>query len=133
MIEQLPDLTAALSTDLAAVIAAAPEGAQAGYVDGQKILDSAAGNINRAADWVAIVLLLLGVGFSFLSTVGLLRMPDLYTRMQAAAKAGTLGMACTILAVAAHFAPTPAGPGVLVTTLLIMIFIFMTTPAASHL
>ncbi|MGP1310578.1 MAG: monovalent cation/H(+) antiporter subunit G, partial [Phycisphaerales bacterium] len=37
------------------------------------------------------VLLLLGVAFSLLAGLGVLRMPDAYMRMQAATKAGTLG------------------------------------------
>lgn len=38
------------------------------------------------------VLLLLGAGFFFAGTVGLLRFPDLYTRLHAITKADNLGL-----------------------------------------
>jgi multicomponent Na+:H+ antiporter subunit G len=82
-----------------------------------------------AGDYAAVVLLLLGVVLCGLSALGILRMPDLYTRMQAAAKAGTLGVACIILATAAHFGSIAVG----VKVFMIMVFIFLTTPAAAHL
>ena len=37
------------------------------------------------------VLLLLGAVFAFLAALGLLRMPDVYNRIQAGTKAATLG------------------------------------------
>ncbi|TVQ62140.1 MAG: monovalent cation/H(+) antiporter subunit G [Phycisphaerales bacterium] len=80
-------------------------------------------------DALAIVLLAIGSVFCFLAVVGILRMPDLYTRMQAATKAGTLGVACIILGVASHF----GAAGVAVEALLIVAFLFLTTPIASHL
>lgn len=82
-----------------------------------------------AGDMASVVLLLCGVALCALSAVGILRMPDLYTRMQASAKAGTLGVACIILATAAHFASLSVG----VKVGMIMVFIFLTTPAAAHL
>lgn len=41
---------------------------------------------------VGIVFVTIGMVFLVASTVGLLRLPDLYTRMHAAAKAETLGL-----------------------------------------
>lgn len=80
-------------------------------------------------DYLAIVLLVCGIALCSLSSVGVLRMPDLYTRMQAAGKAGTLGVACIILATAFHFGSVAVGAKVI----LIMVFIFLTSPAAAHL
>ncbi|MEM1184456.1 MAG: monovalent cation/H(+) antiporter subunit G [Planctomycetota bacterium] len=80
-------------------------------------------------DLFAILLMLAGVALCALSAIGILRMPDLYTRMQAAAKAGTLGVACIILATAAHFGSI----AVAVKVGMILVFIFLTTPAAAHL
>ena len=47
----------------------------------------------------ADVLLLLGGVFSLLGAVGLLRMPDVYNRIQAGTKAVTLGSLCFLLGV----------------------------------
>lgn len=74
-------------------------------------------------------LLLVGAGFSFIAALGIVRMPDLFTRMQAAAKTGTLGVGCTILAVAAYFGDL----GVTTRAGLVILFLFLTAPIAAHM
>ncbi|MEO1008603.1 MAG: monovalent cation/H(+) antiporter subunit G [Planctomycetota bacterium] len=74
-------------------------------------------------------LVIVGGLFSLLAAVGLLRMPDVYTRMQAATKAGTLGVGCIILAVATHFLTL----GVVLESILVIGMLFITAPVASHL
>lgn len=81
------------------------------------------------AEIMMIFFLALGMGFSLLAGVGILRMPDVYTRMHASTKAGTLGISCIIVAVGVHF-------GDAVTALqagLVIAFLFLTAPIASHL
>ncbi len=78
---------------------------------------------------LTVFLLLLGCVFSLLAAVGLIRMPDLYTRMQSATKAGTLGVACTAAAAALHFKDTIAS----MDAIIVVIFFFLTAPVASHL
>ena len=48
---------------------------------------------------VADLLLLVGGAFALLGALGLLRMPDVYNRIQAGTKAGTLGALCFLLGV----------------------------------
>ena len=48
------------------------------------------------------VLLVVGSLFSLLAALGLLRFPDLYTRMHAASKAGTVGSGLLLLAAGLH-------------------------------
>lgn len=74
-------------------------------------------------------LLLLGVMFSLLAGIGVLRMPDAYMRMQAATKAGTLGVACVALAAAVQF----GNLAIAVEAFLIVAFFFLTAPVAAHL
>ncbi|MEL7472924.1 MAG: monovalent cation/H(+) antiporter subunit G [Planctomycetota bacterium] len=71
----------------------------------------------------------LGTLLSLLAAIGIARFPDVYTRMQASAKAGTLGVACLALAVPAHFASV----GVFAEAMLVVVFFFLTAPVASHL
>lgn len=73
-------------------------------------------------------LLIFGALFMFLAGVGVMRMPDLFMRMQAATKAATLGAGCMLLAVAVHFADL----GVATRALLVIAFIFLTAPVAAH-
>lgn len=81
------------------------------------------------ADIITVGLVLLGGLFSMLAAVGLLRMPDLYTRMQSATKAGTLGVACAAAAAAVHFRDSIAA----VDAIIVVLFFFLTAPVASHL
>ncbi|MEQ8845052.1 MAG: monovalent cation/H(+) antiporter subunit G [Phycisphaerales bacterium] len=78
---------------------------------------------------LTVALVLIGGFFSVLAAVGLLRMPDVYTRMQAATKAGTLGVGCMVLAVATHFTTLD----VILESLLVIAMLFVTAPIASHL
>ncbi len=78
---------------------------------------------------VTSLLMLAGAGFSFTAALGIVRMPDLFTRMQAAAKTGTLGVGCTIAAVAVHFAEV----GVTTRAALVILFLFLTAPVAAHM
>jgi multicomponent Na+:H+ antiporter subunit G len=73
-------------------------------------------------------MLVLGGLFCLLAAVGMLRMPDLYTRLQAATKAGTLGVGLIALAVILHFASLPA----VVRGILTILFLFLTAPVAAH-
>jgi multicomponent Na+:H+ antiporter subunit G len=80
-------------------------------------------------DVIVMVLVVLGAAFNLLAAIGIVRMPDLYTRMQSATKAGTLGVACLVLAAAVHFRVAL----VAVEALLVIILLFITAPIASHL
>jgi multicomponent Na+:H+ antiporter subunit G len=49
---------------------------------------------------MADILLLIGAAFTLLGALGLVRMPDVYNRIQAGTKAVTLGALCLLLGVA---------------------------------
>lgn len=74
------------------------------------------------------ILLLLGAFFVLVSAVGILRFPDVYMRMHAATKAGTLGAGLILLAAATLFATL----GVTVKALAVFVFLLMTAPVAAH-
>jgi len=75
------------------------------------------------------VLMLIGATFALLAGAGVVRMPDLFTRMQAATKASTLGIGCIILAVAVHFGEL----GITTRALATIIFVILTAPVAAHM
>lgn len=81
------------------------------------------------SDLVAGLLLLAGGAFSLLGAVGITRMPDVLTRLQASTKAGTLGVACLLAGAAIHFATLEAG----IRALLAVSFLFLTAPVAAHM
>ena len=51
----------------------------------------------RTIEVLTGVLWLLGSVVALLAALGLLRMPDVFTRMQASTKASTLGLGCLLL------------------------------------
>ncbi|MCU0919211.1 MAG: monovalent cation/H(+) antiporter subunit G [Burkholderiaceae bacterium] len=51
-------------------------------------------------EWLSAGLLMVGAFFFFAGTVGLLRFPDVYSRLHALAKADTLGLGCVLLGLA---------------------------------
>jgi multicomponent Na+:H+ antiporter subunit G len=50
--------------------------------------------------WLSGGLFIAGATLSLLAGVGVLRMPDVFTRMQASTKASTLGLGCLLVALA---------------------------------
>ncbi|MBC2775592.1 monovalent cation/H(+) antiporter subunit G [Rhizobium sp. AQ_MP] len=75
------------------------------------------------------LLTVVGALFSLIAAIGLNRLPDLYTRMHAASKAGTVGSGLLLLAVGLHaadvatFGRAVAG----------IVFFVLTAPISAHL
>ncbi len=82
----------------------------------------------NALSILAGILILLGSAFAVIAALGILRMPDLFMRMHAATKAGTLGVGFIVLAVAIFFADLR----VFVEALLIILFLLLTVPIGTH-
>jgi hypothetical protein len=51
-------------------------------------------------DWISGALVMAGATLALLAGVGVVRMPDVFTRMQASTKASTLGLGCLLAALA---------------------------------
>ncbi len=79
---------------------------------------------------ILIVLLLVSSGFFFaVGTLGLIRMPDTYTRMHASTKCDTLGAGLALLAIALY-----NGISIIsVKSILVIVFIWITNPTAAHI
>ena len=71
---------------------------------------------------------LLGLFFSFVSMVGVLRLPDVYSRAHTASQADTLGAGFGLAAVALAVGWEGAG----FKSVLLLFFIFVTNPTAAH-
>lgn len=80
-------------------------------------------------DFMSSALLVFGAGLLLLAAIGILRMPDLFNRMQTASKAGTLGISCILVAVALHMEDT----GLTLRCILTIFFFFLTAPVAAHM
>ncbi len=85
--------------------------------------------VEEIAAYAAGVLLLIGAVFSLLAAIGVLRLPDLYTRMHAASKAGTMGSGLMLVAIAVVAFDAP----VILRALVGFLFLLLTAPVSAHL
>jgi multicomponent Na+:H+ antiporter subunit G len=80
------------------------------------------------SELISLALALAGAGLLLIAGIGILRLPDLLTRMHASSKAGTLGAVLILLAVAIRFSEF----SITVRIALIILFLFLTAPVAAH-
>jgi len=85
--------------------------------------------IADAAIYAGCAVLLLGTLFTLVAAIGVVRLPDLYTRMHAASKAGAVGGGLVLLAVALLCFDV----GVAMRAIIGVVFLLLTTPVAAHL
>ena len=85
-------------------------------------------------DIIIVLLSVSGLIFFFATTVGLLRFPDFYSRMHAAGKGDTLSSLIMLLALVLYefHEVNLANLLVALKILLIVVFIFMASPTATH-
>ena len=81
-----------------------------------------------AADILSWPFLISGVLFSIVGGIGLIRLPDLYSRMHAAGIVDTIGIALISIGLIIQAGATI----VTVKLIIIVIFVFMTSPTSTH-
>lgn len=81
-------------------------------------------------DVLAAVLVVVGVVFALVGSIGLAKLSDFLKRLHGPTKASTLGVGCVLIASMLYFAGTgrPA-----LHELLITLFVFLTAPVSAHL
>lgn len=79
-------------------------------------------------EYTAVGLVALGAFFGFVAAVGLIRLPDVYTRTHAASKSDTLGAMLALAGVAVVVDARLAT----VKAVFLLVFMFMTNPTAAH-
>lgn len=75
-----------------------------------------------------LVLLAGGVFFTFVSAVGVIRLPDVYARAHTASQTDTLGAGLVVAAVILAYGVETE----VIKALLLLVFIFITNPTAAH-
>jgi multicomponent Na+:H+ antiporter subunit G len=75
-----------------------------------------------------LVLAVGGVFFGVVAVVGLVRLPDLYTRAHSTSKSETLGAVLILASVAIAFEGNLSS----IKTVLLLVFMFLTNPTAAH-
>ena len=79
-------------------------------------------DVFTASLWIA------GSAFALLAALGVLRMPDVFTRMQASTKASTLGLGLLLIGAALQLGDFAS----FIRVVSIGAFILLTTPVAGH-
>lgn len=77
---------------------------------------------------IAGVLLAAGSAFVIIGSIGLVRLPDFFSRLHAASVTDTLGAALVVLGMAVHAGLAPPT----IKLALIVLFLFFTSPTAAH-
>ncbi|MEZ4517496.1 MAG: monovalent cation/H(+) antiporter subunit G [Chloroflexota bacterium] len=75
---------------------------------------------------IALIAVVIGTAFSLIGVLGLIRLPDVYTRLHATGKVGVFGVVLLLVAAAAW---TPLGWA---RALLLIALLMLTGPVAAH-
>ena len=84
------------------------------------------------ADIIMYVLLAIGVFFSFVGVLGILRMHDVYGRLQASTCIPTLGNICLIVGGIIYAATHSMGGSTIVKLVILMLMVLCTNPISNH-
>lgn len=82
-------------------------------------------------DYLLSLLIITGAVFTFIGSLGLLRLKDFYTRLHGPTKATTLGVGSILLASAVYF--SFYSEALSVHEILVTLFLFVTAPVSAHL
>lgn len=80
-------------------------------------------------DILSSIFIIIGSVMILISSIGLIRMPDLYLRMSATTKAATLGVGFILIGTAIHFWEV----GIVSRLVIIIVFLLLTAPIAAHM
>lgn len=86
-------------------------------------------DLSVVKDLFVMFFILAGAFLSLAASIGVLKFPDLYSRMHASSKAGALGAGCMVAAAAVHFWTLH----VAIEAVLVIVFLVLTAPVAAHM
>ena len=77
---------------------------------------------------IGLIFIIIGLSFDFFGCLGLIRMPDLYNRLQASTKCVTLGTCSILFGLVIIQGFSAAG----IKAILCIIFLLLTSPVSAH-
>ena len=84
--------------------------------------------MNNLQQIIGYIFIVLGLGFDGIGCIGLLRLPDVYNRLQATTKCVTLGTCSILLGTLVIKGLSTTG----VKAILVAVFLLLTSPVAAH-
>ncbi|MBP2241012.1 multicomponent Na+:H+ antiporter subunit G [Cytobacillus eiseniae] len=88
-------------------------------------------SISTQSEILVGLLIFIGTAFSFLSAIGIIRLPDVYTRAHAASKSTSLGVLFILFGTFLYFVITDGY--ISIRLILGIFFVFLTSPVVAHL
>ncbi len=85
--------------------------------------------IDALQNYLAGILIVVGAAFTLVASIGILRLPDVYSRMHSASKVGTLGSGAMLIALAVIAADVATTTRALAG----VVFFLLTAPISAHL
>lgn len=85
--------------------------------------------LDALQNYLSGILVVIGAAFTLVATIGLLRLPDIYSRMHSASKVGTVGSGAVLIALAIHSQDLAT----VMRALAGVAFFLLTAPVAAHL
>ncbi len=82
-------------------------------------------------EYLVAAMLLMGGFFTLVGALGLLRLPDFYSRLHGPTKATTVGVGSIVLASVVFF--SVRGEGIGISEVLITVFLFITAPVSANI
>jgi multicomponent K+:H+ antiporter subunit G len=80
---------------------------------------------------ISVALILLGAGIALVGSIGLVRFPDVFTRLHGPTKATTVGVGGVLVGTMVYL--SLQGETGVIRELLITVFLFLTAPVSAHL
>ena len=77
---------------------------------------------------IGMILFAVGVAFNFFGCLGLIRLPDIYSRLQASTKCVTFGTIFILIGVLVYIGISALA----IKAILCLVFILLTSPTAAH-
>jgi len=87
--------------------------------------------IDIIVDVIGVILILIGAGIALVGSIGLVRFPDIFTRLHGPTKATTVGVGGVLLGTILYL--NGHGESGALRELLITVFLFLTAPVSAHL
>lgn len=87
--------------------------------------------MTQIVEFLAIALLILGAIFILIGAIGLVKLPDFYTRLHAPTKATTLGIGSILIA--SMLLHLVNDRGINIQELVISMFLFITAPVSAYM
>jgi len=88
-------------------------------------------NANAWIETIVLILIVAGTLITLISSIGIIRFPDVYTRAHATTKSATMGILCILLGAFVYFLFKHQVFSVRL--LLGIVFVFLTAPVSSHM